>query len=251
MKFNDEGIIINQKNYGENSLIVKVFSKQHGAYRGFVRSAKSKKNNTIFQIGNLISFEFRSRIEENLGQFFLVDLAASYCSKIIFDKLKINCVSSLFSMLDTFFLERENHEALFFQLENFLQKISKENISNKVIIADYVRLELEILRHLGYGLDLSSCAATNSTTNLTFVSPKSARAVSSEAGKPYQSKLLRLPEFLISNDDRQNDQDISNDYLLEGLNLSGFFLKKFLREENVFGNESYDFLRRDAILGHL
>ena len=67
MKFSDQGIIISQKKYGENSLIVKVFSAEHGVYRGFVNSVKSSKDKAIFQIGNLISFEFRARIEDESG----------------------------------------------------------------------------------------------------------------------------------------------------------------------------------------
>ena len=64
MKFNDEGIIISQKKYSENSLIVKVFSRHHGIYRGFVKSAKSSKDKVIFQIGNLISFELKIKNNE-------------------------------------------------------------------------------------------------------------------------------------------------------------------------------------------
>jgi DNA repair protein RecO len=103
LKFSDEGIIISQKKYSENSLIVKVFSRHHGIYRGFVKSAKSTKNRTIFQVGNLVSFEFRARFEDNLGQFFSVDLAKSFCSKIMFDRLALNCINSIFSMVDVRF----------------------------------------------------------------------------------------------------------------------------------------------------
>jgi DNA repair protein RecO (recombination protein O) len=225
MKFSDQGIIISQKKYGENSLIVKVFSRDHGIYRGFVNSIKSSKSRSIFQIGNLISFEFRARNEDNLGQFAAVDLVKSYCSNIMFDALKINCANSIFSIVDHCFLERENHEKLFEKLQNFLQKLIEEDES-KIFLPDYVKLELKILKTLGYGVDLSSCAATNSTTNLAYVSPKSARAVSLEAGKPYQNKLLKLPEFLIG-----NQIEIAANDLRDGLRLSGFFLEKFVFED--------------------
>ncbi len=225
MKFSDQGIIISQKKYGENSLIVKVFSRDHGIYRGFVNSIKSSKSRSIFQIGNLISFEFRARNEENLGQFVAVDLIKSYCSNIMFDALKINCANSIFSIVDHCFLERENHEKLFEKLQNFLQKLIDEDQS-KIFLPDYIKLELKILKTLGYEIDLTSCAATNSTKNLTYVSPKSARAVSFDAGKPYQNKLLKLPEFLIG-----NQIEIATNDLCDGLRLSGFFLEKFVFED--------------------
>lgn len=225
MKFSDEGIIISQKKYGENSAVVKVFSRNHGIYRGFVRSTKSSKVRSIYQIGNLISFEFRSRLEENLGSFFAVDLVRSYCSKIIFDSLKLDCVASAFSIIDGCFLERENHQELFDELQNFLQKIAEENDDKSAYLANYVKLELLILRVLGFGIDLSSCVVTNESSDLAFVSPKSGRAVSLHAAKPYEKKLLKLPNFLL-----QDDEKIAKEELQNGLKLSGFFLQKHVFE---------------------
>jgi DNA repair protein RecO (recombination protein O) len=59
-----------------------------------------------------------------------------------------------------------------------------------------VRWELVLLEELGFGLDLASCASTGATTDLVYVSPKSGRAVSAEAGAPYKDRLLALPAFL-------------------------------------------------------
>ncbi|NBV07224.1 MAG: DNA repair protein RecO [Proteobacteria bacterium] len=245
MKFNDCGIIISLKKYGENSLIVKVFSQHHGIYSGFVKSVRSSKDKVNYQIGNLISFEYRSRIEENLGQFFAVDLIRSYCAKMMFDKLRLSCVNSLFSIIDSVFLEREQQQLLFEKLRDFLQKLSNEDISKKDFLADYVKLELKILKTLGYAVDLSSCAVTQTTDDLVFVSPKSARAVSYEAGKPYQSKLLKLPSFLI------NDEEHDEDQLLEGLKLSGYFLEKFVFEEKNYSEKKQQFFHRDSIKNSL
>lgn len=60
----------------------------------------------------------------------------------------------------------------------------------------YARWETELLKILGFGLDLSACAATGTTRDLVYVSPKSGRAVSREAGEPWRDKLLPLPDFL-------------------------------------------------------
>jgi DNA repair protein RecO (recombination protein O) len=242
MKFTDEGIIISQKKYGENSSLVKIFSREHGIYRGFVKSAKSKKAQVVFQIGNLVSFEFRTRIEENLGSFVSVDLMKSYCSKIMFEQMKLNCVNSLFALIDESFLEHEVHKNLFENLHEFLQKISDENVSQKDFLKDYVHLELKILKTLGYGIDLSSCAVTDSTVDLAFVSPKSGRAVSFEIGKPYQNKLLKLPDFLL-----KKDCEISEQHLLQGLDLSGFFLERFFIEEKSFDKNKQKFFYRENI----
>ncbi len=226
MKFNDEGIIISLKKYGENSLLLKVFSKNHGIFSGFVKSAKSSKDKALFQIGNLISFEYRNRIEENLGQFFYLDLVKSYSSQFIFDKLKLDCIKSLFSIINAAFLERESQTFLFERLHSFLEQITQETFHKNEILSSYIKLELKILQTIGYGLDLSCCAVTNQSDDLVFVSPKSARAVCLEAGKPYQSRLLKLPRFLVNDNESPTASCIK-----EGLTLSGFFLEKFLFSE--------------------
>lgn len=245
MKFVDQGIIINIRKYSENSLIVKVFSQNHGIYNSFVKSAKSSKDRLNFQIGNLISFEYRARLEENLGQFFAVDLITSYCSKIMFDKLKLDCVKSVFSIIDSCFLEREEHQILFDELNNFLQEIADEETGKKEFLASYIKLELKILDNLGYGIDLSSCAVTNANDNLAFVSPKSARAVSFEAGKLYEKRLLKLPNFLIKN------QDYDENHLFEGFKLSGYFLEKFIFREKRESEKQQHFFYRENIIKSL
>lgn len=226
MKFTDIGIIISQKNYSENSAIVKIFTQNHGIYSGFVSAPKSKKNRAIFQIGNLISFEWRSRNEEGLGHLYYCDLNKSFAAKIIFDRLKLSCCSSLFSIIESCFLERENHDTLFTKIHEFLLKVSDDKASKESFLRDYIKLELKILKTLGYGIDLSSCVVTNSTSDLVFVSPKSAHAVSFEAGKPYENLLLKLPPFLLADND-----NLEYGHLHDGLKLSGYFLEKYVFAE--------------------
>lgn len=223
MKFSDIGFIIDCKKYSEKSLILKVFTQNHGIYRGFIASGTSKKNQAIFQVGNLISFEWRSRTEDSLGNFYYVDLIKSYLAKIIFDRLKLNCFSSLVSIIDSCFLERENQQELYFSFQNFLTKICESSEKND-FLSDYIKLELEILQALGFGIDLSSCAVTESLDNLVFVSPKSGRAVSFDAGKEYENKLLKLPQFLTSS----NDNILEDNHIFDGLKLSGYFLEKYV-----------------------
>ena len=60
----------------------------------------------------------------------------------------------------------------------------------------YVAWECDLLAALGFGLDLGRCAATGTNQDLAYVSPRTGRAVSREAGAPYRDKLLPLPGFL-------------------------------------------------------
>jgi DNA repair protein RecO (recombination protein O) len=88
------------------------------------------------------------------------------------------------------------------------------------------RFELAMLAELGFGLDLESCAATGGISDLTYVSPKSGRAVSREAGEPWRDKLMRLPAFL-SGDDFAAPSAAD---LASGFEITGFFLARHFYE---------------------
>jgi DNA repair protein RecO (recombination protein O) len=90
-----------------------------------------------------------------------------------------------------------------------------------------VRFELDLLGELGFGLDLSSCAATGAQTGLAYVSPKSGRAVSREAGEPWHDRLLPLPAFL---GEGEPEVEPSSDDLAAGFALTGFFLARHVLE---------------------
>jgi DNA repair protein RecO (recombination protein O) len=87
-----------------------------------------------------------------------------------------------------------------------------------------VHFELLMLAELGFGLDLSSCVSTGQETELSYVSPKSGRAVSRVAGEPWQDRLLRLPGFL------SDEAHPSADDLADGFRLTGFFLLRHVLE---------------------
>ena len=238
MKFNDQGIIINSKEYGENSAVLKILSEDHGICKAFVRQAKSKRLKAILQIGNIVSFSYSTRLEENLGSFNHIDLVVGN-SAFMFNNLKLNCVQSIFSMIDELFLERDSCPMLFNGVSEFLFEVN--NSSHKItdIIAKYIKLELLILQVLGYGLDFSSCVVTNSTVNLSYISPKSGRAVSLDAGQKYHHKLLKLPQFILD-----EDAQYIEEHLVDGLKLSGYFLEKIFISNSAHKKLFY----RDNIL---
>lgn len=239
MKFSDKGLILSQRKYGEGSFIIKLLSSDNGICHGFVKKTKNREN---LQIGNLVSFDFYSRSEESLGGFYRIEVLKSYCAKIIFDRLKLDCASSLFALINCAFLERERQNELFDGLCHFLQIMILAQNEDKRFLANYINLELRILAMTGYGVDLSSCVVTNSTKNLAFVSPKSSRAVSYHTGKPFANKLFKLPEFLI------NDKAlIEKSDLVDGLKLSGFFLDRFLKNNQNSENKNFTHYRNNIL----
>jgi DNA repair protein RecO (recombination protein O) len=81
------------------------------------------------------------------------------------------------------------------------------------------------LAELGFGLDLSDCAATGTTHDLAYVSPRSGHAVCAAAGQAYSSRLFALPRFI----NEGGPADWSD--ILDGLRLTGHFLARDLLTE--------------------
>ncbi|MDR3425285.1 MAG: DNA repair protein RecO C-terminal domain-containing protein [Alphaproteobacteria bacterium] len=89
----------------------------------------------------------------------------------------------------------------------------------------YVKWEISLLQALGYGLDLTRCAASGDTENLAYINPRTGRAVSLDAGKPYHDKLFPLPAFLLGGGEWPAAD------ILQGLEMTGHFLSR-----HVFAN---------------
>ncbi len=229
MKFNDSALILNINPYGEDSAIIKVFSHYNGLRSGFVKNINSRAQKNIYQIGNLIITDFYyKQPEKNLATLSYSELVKSYCLNFLLDKLKFNLIQSLLHLLNHSLTENIIFYQLFEEVIFFANQLINNNANNA--LANYIKIELKILERMGYGLDLARCIATHSTTNLVFVSPKSGGAVCYEAGKDFANKLLVLPKFLL--DHTQSQQDfIEKIHLQQGLQLTGFFLKKFLNYE--------------------
>lgn len=218
MQWNDQAIILKTSKYSESSGIVSVLTKNHGRFKGLVRSITSPKNRGTYQSGNLVQTSWRARISEQLGNFTseLTTPFASYCMD---DALAITAISSLCTLLDTTLPERDPHPELFDATYELLCQI----LQDERWIVDYIYFELFLLQALGFSLELHHCAVTNQTDHLIYVSPKSGKAVSRNAGLPYHHKLLPLPGFLI---DRSKPITILD--LNHALQLSAYFLNKYV-----------------------
>ena len=249
MNFKDRGIIINHRNFGEDSLIIKIFSSQNGVYSGFIKKAKSSKKKYDIQIGNLVEFEFRRSGIDNLAKFIDIDNVKSFASLLLFEKFRLSYVSSLFSIINRSFLENQNHQNLFVELLSFLELAINFNVSDKILLTYYIKAELQILKELGYGLDFSKCAVSNKTDDLAFVSPKTGRAVCFEVGVKYGNKLFKLPQFLLQNHNIKDDYNLafSNQDLIAGLELSEYFFNKFVFQNEADKKELRNFSKNNLL----
>lgn len=215
--WDDEGLILSSINYSETSIILKVFTRNYGVQKGFVRGAKSKKKSNIYEAGNLVSISFKSRTEDMLG-IFLVDLMKPSPLLYLNDLKRFSCIISVINLLEFSLLESEAETELYFYSKNLINKIFSYE---EGWIEEYIRWEVFLLKKIGFGLELSKCILSNKKTNLSYVSPKSGCAVNKEAGKQWEKKLLELPKFLIS-DNKANRSELS-----KGFKITTYFLTKF------------------------
>jgi len=216
MQVKDEGYIIKILKHGENSLIVTVLSMAHGKMTGFIKSAVTKKKLGVYQLGNKISFNAYSRLEENMPQFRGVELLESNVVRFLTDEKKLAVLSAFCELFNVSIPENEPLEGMVRLISQFM-----DNLGDQMWLRNYASLEFRLLYFLGIGLDLGSCAATGTIENLAFVSPKSGRAVCFEAGLPYKDKLFKYPHFAIDKNVIPTYEDV-----LDLLKLNEFFLRK-------------------------
>jgi DNA repair protein RecO (recombination protein O) len=220
MEWADEGIILAVRRHGETGVVASLLTRQHGRHPGLVHGGVGKANRGTLQPGNHVKAWWRARLADQLGSY-RVELAHAHAADILDDPARLAALSSACALTDVVLPERQSHPAAFAALVALLEAFKSDAWPSV-----YVHWELALLRDVGYGLDLTQCAATGVMEGLAYVSPKSGRAVSLEAGQPYGDKLLILPEFLV----RGGEGD--REAVFQGLKLSGFFLERHVLGPN-------------------
>jgi len=221
-QFSDIGIIISVRGHGESGGIVTILSENHGKCGGYVNGAQnSSRLRSTLQQGNIVSFDWQSKSEGQLGRFDL-EIDQDISATILSDAKALMAVKSACGLMDMFLPERESHAGLFngtCALLNFLKTDEWP--------AMYIMWEIAFLKEMGYGIDISKCAVTGVTENLTHISPKSGRAVCEAEAMPYASKLLQIPQFM------QGNGLVDGDIAM-GLRLTEYFLTHRLLEQSSY-----------------
>lgn len=220
MEWSDQGIVLSARKHGESSAIVTLMTRVQGVHAGLVRGGAGKRKRGDLQPGNRVSAHWRGRLSEHLGAY-TTELIKAHAATLLDIPDALACLSSALAVTESALPEREAHEAIYEGLCVLLSSLEGDDWPSV-----YVKWELGLLGELGFGLDFSCCAATGVTEDLIYVSPKSGRAVSAEAGKPYLTSLLPLPAFLIEKGTGGTPRDVA-----KGLELTGYFL-----ERHVFGH---------------
>lgn len=224
MEWRDEGIILGTRKHGETGAILEVMTRAHGRHLGIVRGGRSRKQQPVLQAGNRVDLAWRARLDEHLGTFQAEPLELN-AARLFDSAVAVYGLQTLAAHL-RLLPERDPHQALYDTLLVMLSHLDDPRAAAELV----VRFELLVLEELGFGLDLSCCAATGTREDLVYVSPKSGRAVCRTAGEPWRDRMLPLPEFLLRSGMRPGSSDVE-----DAFRLTGFFLARHVYEPRGLG----------------
>jgi DNA repair protein RecO (recombination protein O) len=200
---------------------LEALTRAHGRHLGLVRGGGASRGRAMLQPGNRVKLVWRARLAENLG-VYTAELARARAADMFERRTSLAGLNAVSAVASAVLPEREPHEASFEGADALLDAIAGHEFSDWGPL--FVRWEMGLLDDLGFGLDLARCAATGSTDDLIYVSPKSGRAVSRTGGALYRERLLRLPAFLLG----RQAGEAGPDDLLAGLQLTEYFLERWV-----------------------
>jgi DNA repair protein RecO (recombination protein O) len=217
MEWSDDAIILSVRAHGETGAIVEALTRERGRHLGLVRGGASRRQKPVLQPGNSVHLHWRARLSEHLGNFSVEPLRLR-AGEMLESRERLIGLNAFTAISCAVLPEREPHESVFAVADILLGAMLENGFAHWAPL--YVRWEIGLLEALGFGLDLSQCAATGSTDDLCYVSPRSGRAVSRAAGAPYRARLFALPAFLLGS----QNADPAPDAIAAGLRLTAHFL---------------------------
>ena len=210
MNWIDEGFLISKNRYSENSLIAEIFTKDRGKISGIIFGGTSKKIKNYLQIGNRLHINYSSKSENRIG-YFKVEILNAY-SPLYFDhKQKLSCITSATNLIKILTADSQSNIKVYQLIEKLFLILE-----NKDWLKRYIFWELDLLKVLGYDLELESLVEKDTIENKTVY------YASSSTEKKY------VPNFLIDKDIEVSDIKT----LLNGLKLVGDYLDKTILKPN-------------------
>ena len=210
MNWDDNAYLISKNRYSENSIIAEVFTENHGKISGIIFGGTSKKIKNYLQIGNKIYINYNTKSPTRIGYFKIEILKA--LTPLYFDEYqKLSCISSAMHLIKLLTAEAQSNKEIFILVNNFFEILPSQNW-----IQEYIFWELELLKLLGYDLELRNMVKKeiiNENINY-FVKSSSEKKI--------------IPNFLI--DGNHKDVDLKN--LLKGLKLVTDYLEKSILKPN-------------------
>lgn len=226
MEWRDEAIVLAIHRHGEHDARLETLTAEHGRAFGLLKGGLSRRLRSIIQPGNRLMVTWRARVESQLGNF-TVEALGAHGLALARDPGRLLALTAATALVSAVLPEREPHRAVYEGLGALIALVDQcsDGAGDRLLwLTGFIRFEIGLLRDLGFGLDLDACAATGTRDDLVYVSPRTGRAVSRDAGRPYHDRLLPLPAFLTHPGVEAADLVAAG----QGLELAGFFLERCL-----------------------
>ncbi len=218
MEWADEAIVLASRPHGESSAVVQLLTRENGRHAGLVRGGGSRRGRHVVEPGTLVSATWRARLADHLGNLTL-DPSRHVGARLLDAPMRLAALSAACTLAAASLPEREPHTGAYDGMLALLATLEADD-EDVLWPAVYVRWELGLLGELGFGLDLTRCAATGTSDDLAYVSPRTGRAVSRDAGAPYADRLLVLPSFLCGG------TEAGPEAVGQGMAITGHFLAR-------------------------
>ncbi len=216
MEWSDSAIVLSTRPHGENGVIVELLTQLHGRHLGLVRGGSSRHIRPTLQPGNTLDVQWRGRLAEHLGSY-TAELSTARAGALMEGRDSLKGLNAFVAICGAALPERQPYPPVFVVGEILLDAMVASDASHWLPL--FARWEAGLLEALGFGLDLSECAATGTTDELIYVSPRSGRAVSKAGAGIYADRLFKLPPFL---GDAASDPTTAE--TCEALRMTGHFL---------------------------
>ena len=212
MNWDDTGFLVSKNKYNENSMISEFYTENHGKVSAIIFGATSKKVKNYLQIGNKLYLNHTYKNEGKIG-YFKVEILKAYTPEYFDSKKKLMCIASAMNLIKILTVEFQQNLKIFKLIENFFKTLQSDDW-----IKEYIFWELELLKLIGYDLQLQNIVDQEEINNTTVYFVKSST----------EKKIV--PNFLI---DKKNN-NLDNVDLFKGLKLVGDYLdKSILRPNNI------------------
>lgn len=218
MDFHEDAFVLSARAHGDTGVVVDLLSETHGRRAAYVAGGASRKMKSFMQAGARVQVDYRARTSDHLGSARL-EAVGEGPSGLFDDPLALTGLSAAAAVVQGALPEREPHPGAFLAFEALMTAFQAPDVWPAI----FVRFEMGLLEDLGFGLDLTRCASTGAVDDLVYVSPRTGRAVSRDAGQPYADRLLHLPPFLLGAQAELRSGDVG-----AGFDLTGHFLEAFV-----------------------
>lgn len=218
MEFHEEAFVLSARAHGDTGVVADLLTETHGRHAAFIAGGASRRMKPFLQPGARVIADYRARTSDHLGSARLEPVGEGP-SALFDDPLALTGLAAATAVAQGALPEREPHPGAFLAFEALMAAFQIPSVWPAI----FVRFEAGLLEDLGFGLDLSRCAVTGTMDDLIWVSPRTGRAVSREAGAPYADKLLKLPPFMLGAQAGLGEGDVG-----AGLDLTGHFLEQFV-----------------------